>query len=64
VGSVTHYVLTALGQQPEAELILGETLAHGVIRVDTSDPRYYEAIADAAAKCAHFIREGQIGHAA
>jgi hypothetical protein len=59
-GSVTHYIPTVLGQQPEAELILGETLAHGVIRLDSADPRYYDLIAEHAARCAHFIREGQI----
>jgi hypothetical protein len=63
-GSITHYVPTSLGQQPEAELILGETLAHGVIRLDSADPRFFEAIAVAAAECAHFIREGQIVSAA
>jgi hypothetical protein len=63
-GSLTHYILTSLGQQPEAELILGETLAHGVIRLDSADPRYYEVIAEHAARCAKFIRDGQYRRAA
>lgn len=63
-GSVTHYVLGPLGQQPEVELILGETLAHGVIRLDSADPRYYDVLAEHAARCAAFLRDGQARSAA
>ena len=64
VHSNTQYVLGKLGQQPEADIILGETLAHGAIRVMSADPRYYDALMEAAAKCAAFLREGQIRSAA
>jgi hypothetical protein len=56
--SVTYWAPGPGGQHPEAELILGETLAHGVIRLDSADPRYYDALSKYAAECAAFLREG------
>lgn len=42
-----------------AQLLLGETLAHGMLRLGCDDPAYFDKLAEAAATCAAFLRNGR-----
>ena len=49
---------------PDVDLVLGETLTHGAIRVECDDPRYWDAVAEHASRNAAFLRAQQGGAAA
>jgi hypothetical protein len=50
-------VTTSSGRiHPQTDLVLGETLAHGVIHIECDDPRYWDAIAEHALRNAAFLR--------
>ena len=44
---------------PEGALLLGETLAHGPVRLDSGDPAFWDAVALAASRIAGWLRNEQ-----
>jgi hypothetical protein len=54
-----HYRATEYGPVPEAGLILGKTLEHGLVRLECDDPAAYDVLAEKAMRLATFLRQNQ-----